>query len=66
MSNQPTNTWPEMAMGLFDALTARKAEISYEMDNLSLAIPSATGEDSRAAKWVFNGTLRIQTRDGVA
>lgn len=57
-----TQTWPELAIGLYDKLTGRNAEITYEMDNLEVWVPSGTGSDEHA-KWKLNGTVRIRTRD---
>ncbi|MES3630360.1 MAG: hypothetical protein PPP56_09365 [Longimonas sp.] len=58
-----TKTWPELAIGLYDKLTGRGAEISYEFDNFELEVPSKVGGDAEYAKWKMNGTLRIRTRD---
>jgi hypothetical protein len=64
MSEQnDTKNWPELAIGLYDRLTGRQAEIAYEFENFSLDIPSSTAADAEHAKWKMNGTLRIQTRD---
>jgi hypothetical protein len=41
-----TQTWPDLAIGLYDKLTGRGAEISYEMDDLSVAVPSRVGSDA--------------------
>ncbi len=61
--HQETRTWPELAIGLYDKLTGRGAEISYEFDNFDLLVPSGTGDDVAHAHWKMNGTLRIRTRD---
>ncbi|CAH1000355.1 hypothetical protein LEM8419_01508 [Neolewinella maritima] len=57
-----TNTWPELAIGLFDKLTGRGAEISYEFENFELDVPSGTNSE-QTAKWKMNGTLRVRTSD---
>ena len=57
-----TNTWPELAIGLFDKLTGRGAEISYEFEDFVLDVPSGTGSED-TARWKMNGTLRIRTSD---
>ncbi len=64
MANE-TTTWPELAIGLFDKLTGRGAEIIYEFENFELHVPSGTSDNADSAKWRMNGTLRITTRDGV-
>ena len=58
-----THTWPELAIGLYDKLTGRNAEITYEFDNFELHIPSSTRPDAGQAPWKMHGTIRIRTRD---
>jgi hypothetical protein len=62
-ANSGTNDWPELAIGLYDRLTGRNAEITYELDNVKVAVPSGVGAESDRAHWELNGTLRIRTRD---
>lgn len=62
METKPTtNTWPELAIGLFDHLTERKAEIAYELENFEIQVPSKVGTDASHAIWKVNGTLKIRT-----
>ncbi len=58
-----TTNWPELAIGLYDRLTGRQAEIAYAFDNFSVDIPSSTSSEAEHAHWKMNGTLRISTRD---
>ncbi len=58
-----TKTWPDLAIGLYDALTGRGAEITYEFENFELLIPSSASADATHAKWKMNGVLKIRTRD---
>lgn len=60
-ANNGTQTWPELAIGLYDQLTGRGSEISYEMQNLEVLVPSRTGADADQASWKLNGTVRIRT-----
>lgn len=64
--SERTTTWPDLAIGLYDRLTGRNAEITYEMQDLRVDVPSGTGKDVGHAQWVLNGALRIRTRDGAA
>jgi hypothetical protein len=57
-----TQTWPDLAIGLYDKLTGRGAEITYEFDNFDLYVPSGTRNDEHA-HWKMNGTIRVRTRD---
>ncbi len=59
-----TNTWPDLAIGLYDKLTGRDAEITYEMDDLVVEVPSHVGSDATHTPWKLNGTVRIRTSDG--
>lgn len=58
-----TKTWPELAIGLYDKLTGRGAEITYEFDNMEIDVPSKAGEGATHARWRLNGRLKIRTRD---
>lgn len=57
------NSWPDLAIGLYDRLTGRHAEITYEFSDMHIKIPSGTGPRAEHAEWVLNGTLKIRTRD---
>ncbi len=57
-----TNTWPELAIGLYDKLTGRNAEITYVFDDFQLGIPSSTAADAKQAVWKMSGSIRISTR----
>lgn len=61
--DEHTKTWPELAIGLYDRLTGRNAEITYEFDDMDIAVPSGTGEKAEHANWRLNGTLKIRTSD---
>lgn len=58
-----TTTWPELAVGLYDRLTGRNAEITYEFESLNVQVPSGTGENAEHAKWVLSGIVKIRTKD---
>jgi hypothetical protein len=60
---EDTKTWPELAIGLYDKLTGRDAEITYEFDDLELDVPSRVGDNPEYAHWKVNGTLKIRTED---
>ncbi len=63
MSNQTHTTWPELAIDLYDKLTGRGAEITYEFENLEISVPSSTTSGATYANWKLNGVLKIRTRD---
>ena len=57
------NTWPDLAIGLYDKLTGRGAEITYEFDNFQVAVPNKASGQAEHVDWKLSGTLRIRTRD---
>jgi hypothetical protein len=58
-----TTTWPELAIGLYDRLTGRGAEIEYTFEDMEVDVPSKTGEDAEHAHWRLDGTIRVTTRE---
>lgn len=58
-----TTNWPDLAIGLYDRLTGRGAEIVYDFEDLSVKIPSGVGADAEHATWHLNGTLKVRTQD---
>ena len=64
MTTEHTTTWPDLAIGLYDRLTGRNAEITYEFENMHLKVPSGTGSNAEHAEWVLHGTIKIRTQDG--
>lgn len=58
-----TTTWPELAIGLYERLTGRGAEITYEFEDMSVDVPSKAGPDAEHATWRVDGTLRITTEE---
>lgn len=58
-----TTNWPELAVGLYDRLTGRGAEIVYEFEDMDVAVPSKVGEDADYAHWHVDGTVRITTNE---
>jgi len=60
---EETTTWPELAITIYDRLTGRGAEITYEFDDMEIAVPNRTGPDAEHAHWRIDGTLRVSTRE---
>ncbi len=58
-----TNSWPELAAGLFDHLTGRGAEITYDFQDMRIKVPSGTGAKAEHAEWVLSGSMKIRTKD---
>lgn len=60
---QDTKDWPELAIGLYDKLTGRNAEITYDFEDLEVFVPSSANGGATHAKWKLNGTVKIHTRE---
>jgi len=58
-----TTTWPDLAISLYDRLTGRGAEITYEFEDMEIEVPSKVGEDADHATWRMDGTVRITTQE---
>ena len=56
-------TWPELAVGLYERLTGRGAEVTYEFDEMEIRVPDRMGADAEHARWRLDGTVRIRTRE---
>lgn len=61
MTTEQTTNWPELAIGIYDRLTGRNAEITYEFADLHVKVPSGTGPQAEHAEWVLSGTIKIRT-----
>lgn len=66
MTPEHTKTWPDLAIGLYDRLTGRNAEITYEFQNMQVKVPSGTGSNAEHAEWHLNGVIKIRTRDNAS
>jgi len=63
MADTHTTTWPDLAIGLYDRLTGRGAEIEYAFKDMHIKVPSGTGSNAEHAEWVLDGTIKIRTSD---
>jgi len=64
--SERTSNWPELAIQLYDKLTGRGAEITYEFENMEVFVPVDAGDSAPAACWKVNGILKIRTRDNAS
>ena len=56
-------TWPDLAIGLYDKLTGRGAEITYEFHGLEISLPSSASSNAQHATWKVSGTVKVRTKD---
>ncbi len=57
-----TRTWPDLAIGLYEKLTGKNAEITYKFEDFSIAVPDKVGGNEHA-NWKIDGTLKITTEE---
>lgn len=62
-TTRETETWPELAEGLYGFLTGRGATIEYHFEDMEISVPSSTRSDAARAKWKLNGALKIKTSE---
>ena len=56
-------TWPDAAVILFDLLTGRKAEVTWDFERMEIHVPITTGSDTEYAIWKINGVLKVRARE---
>lgn len=56
------NSWPDLAIGLYDRLTERNAVISYDFEDFAIQVPQRVASD-RKTEWKMNGKLTITTSE---
>lgn len=61
MTTEHTTNWPDLAIGLYEQLTGKNAEIAYEFVDMHVKVPSGTGPKAEHAEWVLSGTMKIRT-----
>lgn len=60
---EETKSWPDLAIGLYDRLNERNAEIVY---NFEVNVVSAAKDSATHAPWKLNQKLKLITRNGVS
>jgi hypothetical protein len=62
-SARDTQTWPELAEGLYGFLTGRGATIEYHFEEMEISVPSSARDGASQAKWKLNGALKVKTSE---
>lgn len=60
--NPEITTWTDLAAGLYDKLTGKNAEISYEFVDFDLGVPMTASSSAEIVTWKLNGLLKIRTK----
>lgn len=58
-------TWPQAAADLFDLLTGRNAEVTYQFENLEIFVPVEAGPDTEHAVWKLNGAIKVRAKEDI-
>jgi hypothetical protein len=61
-STEHPTQWATLLTELFDRLTGKSAEVTYNFQNLQIDMPRAVGPQGTelgSAKWVVNGRVSI-------
>ncbi|ELR64737.1 hypothetical protein C942_02308 [Photobacterium marinum] len=61
--NKNTTNWPDLAGALYDKLTERHAELTYDFNNVEVSVPSGAGDKPEHSIWKFNGSISIRGRN---
>lgn len=62
--HEDTN-WPQVVDNIFNNITGKNMEVTYDFDNLQINLPKVTGPDGilvGSAKCEINGKFLISTR----
>ncbi|KLV02240.1 hypothetical protein ABT56_21820 [Photobacterium aquae] len=62
-SNNHTTNWPELAEALYDKLTERHAQLTYDFDHVEISVPSGTGDSPDHSVWKVNGSISIRAKN---
>ena len=64
MSQETNNpqSWPDLAIGLYEKLTGKGAVISYDFDDFTVGVPKEAGSNDFTS-WKLNGKLNISTSE---
>ncbi|WP_194776117.1 hypothetical protein [Pararhodonellum marinum] len=60
--NKNIQSWPDLAIGLYEKLTGKGAVISYDFEDFSVGVPKEVGS-SEYTFWKLNGKLNISTTE---
>jgi len=60
-TSKDKSSWADLGMALYERLHERNAVITYEFDNLEVAVPAGPDKPQSSASWKINGALQIRT-----
>ena len=60
-TSKDKSSWADLGVALYERLHERNAVITYEFDNLEVAVPAGPDQPQTSASWKINGGLQIRT-----
>jgi len=63
MANENPSSWSELVTSIYQKLTEKNAELTYEFENMEIYVPSGVGDDASHARWKVNGVLKIRAKN---
>jgi hypothetical protein len=60
---EPIQDWAELAAKIYDNLTGRNAEITYEFRDMKFDVPTGPGDNASHYRWGVSGALVIRARE---
>jgi hypothetical protein len=56
-------TWPDLAIGLYEKLTGKGAIITYDFEDFTIGVPREVGDSTAFTTWKISGKLKISTSE---
>lgn len=56
-------SWADLASSLYDKLTGKNAEITYEFHKMTVQVPDSVGSEAIHTPWVLDGKIIIRTKN---
>lgn len=63
MASDNPSSWSELVTSIYQKLTEKNAELTYEFENMEIFVPSGVGPDATHAQWKVNGILKIRAKN---
>jgi len=62
-AQESIQTWPDLAIGLYEKLTGKGAIISYDFEDFTIGVPKEVGDSTTFTTWKISGKLKISTSE---
>jgi hypothetical protein len=62
-AQESIQTWPDLAISLYEKLTGKGAIITYEFEDFTIGVPKEVGDSATFTTWKISGKLKISTSE---